>query len=149
MAIPYSHTTTTASTRNTLPFCRLVILKLLFAVLHVYAWCAGLQADAVPSSLLHDLRLLQLQLINAGDYDSVSRFPDVLQGPRYLIILRLDAGQRTQQAHQVSVIRHIKAGLLGQRLVEPLPGQADLNSCDAGAKINRRNRRLTDIFVLA
>ena len=148
-AIPPSHTTTTASTRNTLPFCRLVILKLLFAVLYVNTGGTGLQADAVPSPLLHDLRLFQLQFVDAGDHDAVARLPDVLQGPGHLVILRLDPRQLGQQAHQVAVVPHLEAGLLRKGLVEHLPGQAHPGGGHAGAQINGGDDGLTDILVLS
>jgi len=64
---------------------------------HVDTGGASLQADAVPPSLLHDLRFLQLQFVDSRHHDAIARFPDIPQRPGHLVIFRLDAGQLCQQ----------------------------------------------------
>ena len=103
---------------------------------HVDAGGAGLQPHAVPAALLHDLRLLQLQLVDAGDHDAVARLSDVVEGAGYLVVLRLHRRQLRQQAHQIPIIPHLKAGLLRQGLVEQLPGQGQPCGGHAGAQVD-------------
>ena len=110
---------------------------------------AGLQADTVPPSLLHDLRFLQLQFVDSRHHDAIARFPDIPQRPGHLVIFRLDAGQLCQQAHEVTVIPHIKAGLLRERPVEHLPGQAHPCGGYAGAKVDGCDERLADVLVFS
>ena len=79
---------------------------------HVDAGGAGLELHTVPAALFHDLRLLQRQLADAGDDNAVTRLPHVPQGPGYLVVFRFHRRQTGQQAHEVAVISHLKAGLL-------------------------------------
>jgi len=108
---------------------------------------AGLQLHAVAAPLLHDLRLLQGQLVDAGNHDAVARLPHVLQGPGHLVILRLHRRQTGQQAHQVAVVPHLKAGLLRQRVVEQLSGQAEPGRRHAGAQVNAGDLRFADVLA--
>ena len=88
------------------------------------AGSAGFQLYAVAAPLFHDLRLLQLQLADAGHHDAVPRFLHVPQGSGYFVVLRFHRRQAGQQAHQVPVVPYLEAGLFRQGVIEQLPGQA-------------------------
>ena len=110
---------------------------------------AGLQPNAVTAALLHDLRLLQLQLVDSRHHNAIAGLPHIPEGGCHLVVLRFHRRQLGKQAHQVPVIGHLKAGLLRQRLVEQLPGQGQTGCGHAGAQIDGGDLRLADVFALS
>ena len=116
---------------------------------HMDAGGAGLEPDAVASALLHDLRLLQLQLVDSGHHDAVSRFADILQRSGYLVVLRFDGCQPGQKTHEIAIVGHGESRLLRKRMVEQFAGQYQCGAGNAGSQINGGNFCLTDVFAFA
>ena len=100
---------------------------------HVDGGGGGLQAHAIASPLLDDLRLLQHQLVGAGHHDAVTGGLNLFQRPGYLVILRFDVGKAGEQLHEITIVVDGEAGLLGERIVEQPPGQLQLGGGQAGA----------------
>ena len=96
---------------------------------------AGLEPHTVAAALLHDLRLLQNELVDRRHDHAVARFAGVPNGGGYLVVVRLDGGKLREQTHEIAVVRHIKAGLLAERLIEQRP--RELKLCAGGAAAER------------
>jgi len=99
---------------------------------------AGFQTDPVPAPLLHDLGLLQHQGVDGGHHDAVARLLHLFQGVGHLVVGLFYPGQLGEQGHQVAVVPDLKAGLLGQRVVEQPPGQLQSGGGHAGAQVDAR-----------
>lgn len=111
----------------------------------MYTRGACFQPHAVAAALFHDLRLLQLQLVNARHHDAIAGLPHILQRLGHLVVLRFYRRQPGQKAHEVSVVPYLKAGLLRQRPVKQLPGQTQRRGRHAGAQVDGGDFRLADV----
>ena len=103
---------------------------------HVDGGGAGLQPYAVPPPLLHDLGLLQHQGVDGGHHNTVARLLHLLEGVGHLVIGLFHPGQLREQGHQVAVVADLKAGLLGQGVVEQPPGQLQAGGGHPGPQVD-------------
>ena len=110
---------------------------------------AGLEPHAVAPALLHDLRLLKVELIDRRHDNAVARLACVMDGLRDLVILRLDRRKLGQQAHKVAVVGDREARLLAERPIEERTRQLQLRRGDAGAELDGRDLRAADALALA
>ena len=109
---------------------------------------AGSHTHAVASSLPHDLRVLQVQLLHAGHYDAITSLPGGSNGRRHLVVFPFCLCQLTDDLHQVAVVCHLQAAALAQRFKEQTPRQPYFHLCHAAAQINGAGCRTLNIFAL-
>ena len=80
----------------------------------------GFQPDAVAPALLHDLRLLQLQLPDGGHHDAVAGGFHLFQRTAHLFVLPFGMGQFQNAGHQARFVADLQPGLFAEHLIEDL-----------------------------
>ena len=115
----------------------------------MYTRGACFQPHAVAAALFHDLRLLQLQLVNARHHDAIAGLPYILQRLGHLVVLRFYRRQPGQKAHEVSIIRYLKARLFRQRPVKQFTRQQKRCGGHSGSQVDGGDLCLTDVGTAA
>ena len=110
---------------------------------------ARLEPHAVAPALLHDLRLLQVQLVDRRHNDAVASLARIGHRLRHLVVLRLDRRELGEKTQQIAVILHIEARLLAQRPVKQCARELQFRRGDARAELNGRDARAADAFAAA
>ena len=66
----------------------------------------------------------------------------------HLVVLGLDSGEHGEQLQQVAIIFHLQTGLLAQRLIEQVAGDAQFHHGHAGTQLDGTDVRPVDAVAL-
>ena len=122
-------------------------LRLDIGAYHMDARGARLEAHPIASSLLDDLRLLQMELFCGGDHDAVARLLHLLKSRCHFVVFAFDSRQFGEQVHQISVVPDGEAGLIGQGLVEQAAGQIQVGGRQPNSKLDAADAGAADALV--
>ena len=77
-----------------------------------------MQPDAAAPVLMHNLRRLQMQLIDGGHHDAVASGLHLLQGAAHLLVGALCPGKFHDAGHQPGLVPDVQPGLLAEHLIK-------------------------------